>query len=87
MAEVEWEHERYFRSQVTGHPWLRWMSLWHAPAPKWEIRRSFRRCAATPPEDLLPERQKESFPVRAALLREARAAQLREMRAARDRMR
>lgn len=87
MAEVEWEHERYFRSQVTGHPWLRWMSLWPAPAPKWEIRPSFRRRAATPPEDLLPERPKESSRARAAQLREMRAAQLREMRAARDRMR
>ena len=46
MAEVEWEHERYFRSRVGGHPWARWIPVWTAPAPKWEIRRSFRHRAS-----------------------------------------
>jgi rubrerythrin len=42
MAEVEWEHERYFRSCVTSHRWAWWIPLWTAPPPKGEIRRSFR---------------------------------------------
>jgi rubrerythrin len=53
MAEVEWEHERYFRSCVTDHLRATWVTLWPAPAPKWEIRRSFRRLAATPEEPLV----------------------------------
>ncbi|MGH9968132.1 MAG: ferritin-like domain-containing protein [Pyrinomonadaceae bacterium] len=28
MAEVEWEHERYFRSRVLLHRWGRKLSLW-----------------------------------------------------------
>ena len=43
MAEVEWEHEAYFRSKVAGH-WLgRRLSLWPAPPPKETIRTSFVR--------------------------------------------
>src|SRR5262245_41896326 len=45
MAEVEWEHERYFRGRVEDHPWASWIRLWPKAAPKWEIRRSFRRRA------------------------------------------
>jgi rubrerythrin len=41
MAEVEWEHENYFRSRVLDH-WLgRRLSLWPAPPPKEAIRQSF----------------------------------------------
>ena len=41
MAEVEWEHENYFRSRVLDH-WLgRRLSLWPAPPPKDAIRQSF----------------------------------------------
>jgi hypothetical protein len=33
MAEVEWDHERYFRERVTGHWMLRFFPLWEeAPA-------------------------------------------------------
>jgi rubrerythrin len=39
MAEVEWEHEAYFRSRVVGHPWLRVFRLWDAAPPKESIRR------------------------------------------------
>jgi hypothetical protein len=38
MAEVEWEHEAYFRTCVEGHPWLRWFPLWPALPPKSTLR-------------------------------------------------
>jgi rubrerythrin len=38
MAEVEWEHERYFREKVADHPWTRRIGLWPAPPPKETIR-------------------------------------------------
>jgi rubrerythrin len=31
MAEVEWEHERFFREQILGHWMLRLFPLWEAP--------------------------------------------------------
>jgi rubrerythrin len=43
MAEVEWEHEKYFRSRVLIHPLGRRLSLWPAPPPKETIRESFAR--------------------------------------------
>jgi rubrerythrin len=42
MAEVEWEHERYFRECVADHPWLRLFPLWDAPPVKQTIRERFR---------------------------------------------
>ena len=41
MAEVEWEHEAYFRSRIEGSRWLRVFPLWPKPSPKEEIRRHF----------------------------------------------
>ena len=41
MAEVEWEHEKYFRSRVLIHPLGRRLSLWPALPPKEMIRASF----------------------------------------------
>ena len=38
MAEVEWEHERYFREIIAGHWLLRLFPLWDAPPPKETIR-------------------------------------------------
>jgi demethoxyubiquinone hydroxylase (CLK1/Coq7/Cat5 family) len=38
MAEVEWEHERYFRETIAGHRLLRVFPLWNAPPPKETIR-------------------------------------------------
>lgn len=38
MAEVEWEHEQYFRSKVLGHPWAQHLRLWEPPPPKETIR-------------------------------------------------
>ncbi len=43
MAEVEWEHEKYFRSRVLMHPLGHRLSLWPAPPPKEIIRKSFAR--------------------------------------------
>jgi len=41
MAEVEWEHERYFRERVLSH-WLgKRLPLWPKPAPKSSIRERF----------------------------------------------
>ncbi len=41
MAEVEWEHESYFRSRVLSHRLGRRLSLWPQPAPKETIRLAF----------------------------------------------
>jgi hypothetical protein len=41
QAEVEWEHERYFRLKAAGHPLARLLMIWPAPAPKTDIRASY----------------------------------------------
>ena len=41
MAEVEWEHESYFRSCVADHRWTARLHLWRQPPPKENIRLSF----------------------------------------------
>lgn len=41
MAEVEWEHEFYFRARVQEHRLGRRLRLWPAPPPKESIRVSF----------------------------------------------
>jgi hypothetical protein len=38
MAEVEWEHEQYFRAKVLSHPLGRRLPIWPAPPPKETIR-------------------------------------------------
>jgi len=43
MAEVEWDHEFYFRSQVLEHLLGRRLPLWKQPPPKDLIRLSFER--------------------------------------------
>jgi rubrerythrin len=43
MAEVEWEHEKYFRTQVSKHFMARYIPVWQAPPPKETIRVSFIR--------------------------------------------
>jgi hypothetical protein len=47
MAEVEWDHERYFRGKVLGHPLRRVVPLWPAPAPREAIRQSMREFEAS----------------------------------------
>lgn len=49
MAEVEWEHEEYFRSRVLTHPLGRRLTLWPQPPPKENIRKPF----APKPEPIL----------------------------------
>ncbi len=41
MAEVEWEHEHYFRSRVLRHRWAPRLAIWTKPPPKENIRSSF----------------------------------------------
>jgi hypothetical protein len=41
MAEVEWEHEAYFRARVVAHPIGRRLPIWRAPPPKERIRATF----------------------------------------------
>jgi hypothetical protein len=43
MAEVEWDHEAYFRGRVLASRLGRRLPLWRAPPPKAEIRGSFER--------------------------------------------
>lgn len=38
MARVEWDHERYFRSQVAGRWQLRVLPLWSALGPRESLR-------------------------------------------------
>jgi len=41
MAEVEWEHEQYFRAKVLSHRLGRLLPMWPPPPPKETIRRAF----------------------------------------------
>lgn len=41
MAEVEWDHERYFREQASRHPLWRLLPKWQRPPPRERIRESF----------------------------------------------
>jgi hypothetical protein len=43
MAEVEWDHEQYFRSRVLTHRLAARVPMWPAPPPRPEIRASFER--------------------------------------------
>jgi rubrerythrin len=38
MAEVEWEHEAYFRGRVEGHAWAKAIPMWSRPPAKGTIR-------------------------------------------------
>jgi hypothetical protein len=42
MAEVEWDHEAYFRSKVTGHFLTRLFPVWSPPPPRETIRAPYR---------------------------------------------
>lgn len=46
MAEVEWEHEVYFRGRVMRHPLARFIPMWRVPPPKSEIRQRLRNLLA-----------------------------------------
>lgn len=45
MAEVEWDHEAYFRAKVLSHRLGRRLPIWPAPPPRSSIRASFARDA------------------------------------------
>jgi rubrerythrin len=45
MAEVEWEHEHYFRARVITHTLGRRLPIWPEPGPKESIRSSFKRAS------------------------------------------
>ena len=49
MAEVEWDHEHYFRSCVLKHALGRRLPLWPSPPAKETIRRSFESERGGPP--------------------------------------
>ena len=51
MAEVEWDHEQYFRAKVRGHRLHRLLPAWQATGPRAEIRASFEafRSVLAPP--------------------------------------
>lgn len=49
MAEVEWDHERFFRLKSASHPMWPWTPPWDPPPPREKIRESlahFERDAA-----------------------------------------
>lgn len=54
MAEVEWDHELYFRSQATSHFLWRLMPKWTPPPPRAAIRRAFADFVATSDKRTLP---------------------------------
>ncbi len=41
MAEVEWEHEKFFREQIEGHWMLRFFPRWTVPPAKETIRAAY----------------------------------------------
>lgn len=43
MAEVEWDHEAYFRKKSLQSVWSRVIPLWPAPPPRADIRAGFAR--------------------------------------------
>ncbi|MGK2860171.1 MAG: ferritin-like domain-containing protein [Thermoanaerobaculia bacterium] len=49
MAEVEWEHEAYFRARVTSHWLSRIVRVWPPPPAKEEIRSSFASAVTAQP--------------------------------------
>jgi rubrerythrin len=58
MAEVEWEHERYFRSKAESHRLSQFIRLWPAPPPKGSIRA---RAGASSSPEVLPRPTAESL--------------------------
>jgi hypothetical protein len=50
MAEVEWEHEAYFRARVLSRPRGRRMRIWPQPPAKERVREAFAEEGAAPPE-------------------------------------
>ena len=55
MAEVEWDHEQFFRSKVVGHPLRRLFPIWSAPPPRARIRERFDEDGRVDSRTLVPE--------------------------------
>ena len=51
MAEVEWEHEHYFREKVLSHRLGRLLPIWPEPPPKTMIRDSFKQLVESRPAE------------------------------------
>ena len=49
MAEVEWDHERYFRAKAAAHPLWRVVPHWRAPPPREAVRSDFAAFLAVGP--------------------------------------
>ncbi|UPT74919.1 MAG: ferritin-like domain-containing protein [Elusimicrobiota bacterium] len=47
MAEIEWDHEKYFRDKTLSSAWCRVVPLWPAPPPRADIRANFARGATS----------------------------------------
>lgn len=65
MAEVEWDHEHYFRSRVLQHRLGRLLPMWTAPPPKETIRLSYGH--ESTPRPFVTESQPMVEPVTPAL--------------------
>jgi len=64
MAEVEWDHENYFRARVLSH-WLgRRLPLWPLPPPKQTIRLAYKNeSGRARPEAQLPASAEPATPL------------------------
>jgi hypothetical protein len=54
MAEVEWDHERFFREQSQTHFLWRFMPLWVVPPPRPAIRTAFAQFVAAGAHEVEP---------------------------------
>ena len=61
MAEVEWEHEAYFRSKVESHPWCRHVRMWAPPPSKETIRAAYAERPAERPEVHSPSPREDAL--------------------------
>jgi hypothetical protein len=64
MAEVEWDHERFFHDHARSH-WLHArLRGWASPPPREEIRASFQRGEPAPrPKPARPRRERRGVPL------------------------
>ncbi len=60
MAEVEWDHELYFRSRVLSHALGQRVPLWPKPPPRETIRLTFAEEPSTPSVQNQPPEQARS---------------------------
>jgi hypothetical protein len=53
MAEIEWDHELYFRTHAESHWLWKLVPHWPVPSPRAEIRQRFEAFAARPKPNIL----------------------------------